>query len=338
MLSAEEAAIVRRTRQSMGSNEPGTPPATEEDVELEEKEDSDEEIGKRGESRKSAAMKLQSFLRGKKGRSKAKKKKAAANTAATAAAAAAQAAAAAAQAAAAAAAAATAALDDDFDEESQRQDSRPPPLVSEQVPKLTPRTSIDYGLQEPPTGHELATDAGRDVAAFNVVMRSHSKNEGRSIILEVGEHGLSLRDPFGALLKVVPLECACEGRTPAPNETAPQSSAASDILSRWRQVHNVLEEGLGQFAIYFDHLEGPQELSPNSLHVRPFRGHRGSPRQSRRGECPTLATSLCAPPPATCREEMGSPHAGSCPCLWCRSALRNSSSHRQPRNRRRCRA
>ena len=38
-------------------------------------------------------------------------------------------------------------------------------------------------------------------------MRSQlTPTEGRAIVLEVGDHGLSIRDPYGALLKAVPLE------------------------------------------------------------------------------------------------------------------------------------
>ena len=59
----------------------------------------------------------------------------------------------------------------------------------------------------PRSGEELAAAAGREVAAFDVVLVSQrAENEGRLVILEVGSHGLSIRDPFGALLKVVALE------------------------------------------------------------------------------------------------------------------------------------
>ena len=63
------------------------------------------------------------------------------------------------------------------------------------------------GILSAPAGQELADAAGRDVAAFEcVLVNLAAENEGRTIVLEVGDHGLSLRDPYGALLKVVPLE------------------------------------------------------------------------------------------------------------------------------------
>ena len=73
-------------------------------------------------------------------------------------------------------------------------------------PALTSASSSMVGILSAPAGQELADAAGRDVAAFEcVLVNLAAENEGRTIVLEVGDHGLSLRDPYGALLKVVPL-------------------------------------------------------------------------------------------------------------------------------------
>ena len=58
------------------------------------------------------------------------------------------------------------------------------------------------------SGHakEVARRAGREVEAFDVVLLSPETPDGRSISLEIGDHGVSLRDPAGALLKVIALE------------------------------------------------------------------------------------------------------------------------------------
>ena len=56
---------------------------------------------------------------------------------------------------------------------------------------------------------ETAQRAGRPVEAFDAVLISPLVPEGRFIDLEVGDHGLSLRDPAGALLRCQPTCTHC---------------------------------------------------------------------------------------------------------------------------------
>ena len=76
------------------------------------------------------------------------------------------------------------------------------------APELKPATSA--GILTPRRAQVLADRAGREVAAFDVLLchgtRWWMMSEARKIILEVGAHGLSCRDQSGEMLKVVPLE------------------------------------------------------------------------------------------------------------------------------------
>jgi len=61
---------------------------------------------------------------------------------------------------------------------------------------------LNSGLTE-----KVAHRAGRDdVAGFDVLLRSAFTTDERALGMEVGDHGVSLRDPQGALMKVLPLE------------------------------------------------------------------------------------------------------------------------------------
>ena len=78
--------------------------------------------------------------------------------------------------------------------------SEPLPLMPQGSEYTT--TYLSSGLAE-----KVARRAGREeVAAFDVVLTSIFTPDERAIALEVGEHGVSLRDPQGALIKVLPIE------------------------------------------------------------------------------------------------------------------------------------
>jgi len=54
---------------------------------------------------------------------------------------------------------------------------------------------------------QVATVAQRnDVVGFDVILQSPYSPDGRALGLEIGDHGISLRDPLGALIKVLPIE------------------------------------------------------------------------------------------------------------------------------------
>ena len=59
---------------------------------------------------------------------------------------------------------------------------------------------------EPPPPFLFESEDAPPPSLFEVVLRSPGTDVGRQIVLDVGEHGLAIKDPFGALLKVVPLE------------------------------------------------------------------------------------------------------------------------------------
>ena len=59
---------------------------------------------------------------------------------------------------------------------------------------------------EPPPPFIFEAEDAPPPSLFEVVLRSPGTDVGRQIVLDVGEHGLAIKDPFGALLKVVPLE------------------------------------------------------------------------------------------------------------------------------------
>ena len=80
-------------------------------------------------------------------------------------------------------------------------------MADDEPPALQAASSSEAGILTPRSGQELAASAGRSVDAFNVILMSQAtESEGRQVVLEVADHGISMRDPYGALLKVVPLE------------------------------------------------------------------------------------------------------------------------------------
>ena len=115
--------------------------------------------------------------------------------------------------------------------------------LPELPPTLHALPSADYGLLTPKAAAELAVAAGRDVEAFDVVMRSQlTPTEGRAIVLEVGDHGLSIRDPYGALLKAVPLEYITGWKT--DSERMMLTLVISKDLTNFYKMIYQTEEGL----------------------------------------------------------------------------------------------
>lgn len=133
------------------------------------------------------------------------------------------------------------------------------------VPVLRPGSSGGSGVLSPRSGQEMAEAAGRDVAAFNVIMiRSDplatdvdSAHEGRSIILEVGDHGISCRDPYGALLKVVPLEFIIAWKAREETMDIVTSKNLEDFFKMRLQTREgaAIEQALETFA--HEHLANP---------------------------------------------------------------------------------
>ena len=91
-------------------------------------------------------------------------------------------------------------------------------MADDEPPALQAASSSEAGILTPRSGQELAASAGRSVDAFNVILMSQAtESEGRQVVFEVADHGISMRDPYGALLKVVPLEYITGWKSDAQN-------------------------------------------------------------------------------------------------------------------------
>ena len=93
----------------------------------------------------------------------------------------------------------------------------------EEPPTATPSLNLSAVVQPPPESlraYGLATPRAQSLEVMteaqddespadgydDVILLNVISGDGRTIRLEVGEHGLSLRDPAGALLKILPME------------------------------------------------------------------------------------------------------------------------------------
>jgi len=84
----------------------------------------------------------------------------------------------------------------------------PPPSLADS--KAGPASLTAFGLSKPGAKslEDMRALAGTSatVTFEEVVLVNPSTGDGRTIDLEIGEHGLSIRDPAGALLKIIPME------------------------------------------------------------------------------------------------------------------------------------
>jgi len=106
-------------------------------------------------------------------------------------------------------------------------------------PRATPRISEDFlrsGLAK-----QMAQRSGRQVDAFDAVLLSADKAEGRTVSIEVGDHGVSLRDPAGALLRVIPLVDITGWKSKAAEGTC--VIVVSETLDEFSRVTIEMENG-----------------------------------------------------------------------------------------------